>query len=172
MTRVIDPASDPLCHVVLSWRIVPYTRAPRAARRRPDVLRYQADQKQVAKALAYHWRGPRPYAEPYRVGVQVHSAPCGSGPNKGRLPGNIGDWDNSLKAVLDAMQYHGIVAGDDARYFQGPAPVAGLFSVAETQPSGWVLSHREATVITVWPATVMVQATDDAPMAREESDGD
>lgn len=147
----IDPASDPLAHVELNWRVAPYTRAPHSARWREDVVRYHADRDEVAQAIRYHWRGGRePYAGRYRVGVLVRVPPCASGKNKGGLPGNVGDHDNYAKAVLDAMAYRKrITAGDDARYYAGPAPVLVDGALVA---SGWEMAETESTVITVWRA--------------------
>lgn len=147
----IDPASEPLACIELPWRIAPYTRAPKGSHKRPDVLRYHADSPRVAHAIRLLWRGGfGVYTGRYRVGVLVRVLPCGSGPNKGGVPGNCGDHDNYLKAVLDAMAHKKrVTAGDDGRYYAGPAPVLvdGVLVA-----SGWDLAETESTVITVWRA--------------------
>lgn len=147
----IDPASEPLAHVELPRRIVPYKRAPKAAHQRPDVLRYHADSPRVARALRLVWRGGHGvFRGRYRLGVLVRVPPCKSGPNKGGVPANSGDHDNYVKAVLDAMAHkQRITAGDDGRYYAGPAPVLVGDDVIA---SGWQLAETESTVITVWRA--------------------
>lgn len=146
----IDPASEPLCVAELDWRIVPYKRATQRSKYADDVKRYHADGKHVATVLRMCGMGKRgPLCGRYRVGVLVRVKPCASGPNRGNLPGNVGDHDNYCKAVLDAMKQHRLTEGDDARYYAGPAPV---LVGGELVASGWELAEMESTVITVWRA--------------------
>ena len=43
----------------------------------------------------------------------------------GLLPGNCGDFDNHIKAWLDAAQKAALIPGDDARFFRGICTAPG-----------------------------------------------
>jgi len=58
--------------------------------------------------------------QPYRFGLAVCAPPVKSGPNKGKLPTNRGDYDNYVKAFLDAAQNCFLVPEDSLRWYRGP----------------------------------------------------
>ena len=66
---------------------------------------------------------PNDFQVPVRVGVAVFFPPVGRGINKGHPPEDGGDWDNYLKAVLDAAIHFGVIKNDSPRWFRGPAMI-------------------------------------------------
>ena len=55
--------------------------------------------------------------EPIRVGLRITQPPT----KAGKLPMNRGDYDNFLKAFLDAIVGAGVIADDSMRWYRGPA---------------------------------------------------
>lgn len=93
---------------------------------------------------------------PLRLGVAVFLNPGKSGPGKGTVPTNKGDWDNYYKALADCLVYYKFLDGDNAHILRGPAEVylpqwkpdsplieSGVYP-ATFSPIG------EATVFTLW----------------------
>jgi hypothetical protein len=93
---------------------------------------------------------------PLRLGVAVFLNPGKSGPGKGTVPTNKGDWDNYYKALADCLVYYKFLDGDNAHILRGPAEVylpqwkpdsplieSGVYASTES-PMG------EATVFTLW----------------------
>ena len=60
---------------------------------------------------------------PLRLGVAVFINPGKSGPGKGTVPTNKGDWDNYYKAIADCLVYYKFLDGDNANILRGPAEV-------------------------------------------------
>jgi Holliday junction resolvase RusA-like endonuclease len=60
---------------------------------------------------------------PIRLGVAVFLNPGKSGPGKGTVPTNKGDWDNYFKAVADCLVYYDFLPGDNANILRGPDSV-------------------------------------------------
>jgi hypothetical protein len=60
---------------------------------------------------------------PLRLGVAVFLNPGKSGPGKGTVPTNKGDWDNYFKAVADCLVYYKFLPGDNANILRGPDSV-------------------------------------------------
>ena len=93
---------------------------------------------------------------PLRLGVAVFINPGKSGPGKGTVPTNKGDWDNYYKAVADCLVYYKFLDGDNANILRGPAEVylpqwnpdkplmeSGVYA-STASPMG------EVTVFTLW----------------------
>lgn len=158
------PVRDALLTCIVPWRIVP---AKRTNRRdfSPQAKAYHADQKRLADFIAVaatqFERGlfaAGPHDGTVRLGTAVFVGRCKSGPNKGNMPGNIGDWDNYQKAVADCLVYRGWLSGDTARTMRGPdlvlVPKSWGFGLAVE--SGIYLRPTDATmpdvatVFTLW----------------------
>ena len=138
----------PLFSGVIAGKVTPYVRVQ--GRFAKPAKRYHASQRRIAYLMAMECceadYGQRKIVEathslrregvkdifrlppvdiPYRFGLRM-TAPVvksKSSPNYGQLPGNAGDYDNVVKAFLDAAQYAGVVAEDSLRWYRGPAPV-------------------------------------------------
>ena len=70
---------------------------------------------------------------PYRFGLVVVCPPVKTGPNKGLPPGNAGDYDNFVKAILDAAQFAGVVENDSLQHYRGPCEM----SMSKPSGPGW-----------------------------------
>jgi len=127
---------------------VPYVRIGRE-RWTDRAKRYEASQDEVrallvSAARAQGW--PLPWPGVYRVAVAVVMPPTvkstkqkrGSPPPCPEPPSTGGDWDNYLKAVVDAaadritkrgVHLPGVTGGDGPNRFAGPAPghASGIF---------------------------------------------
>lgn len=154
MTKIFDlrlelsrSQDDALLRVVIPWRIVP---AKRTNRRdfSPQAKAYHSDQKRIASFLqSVPFAAQKPFGGIVRLGTAVFVGPCKSGPRKGLMPGNIGDWDNYQKAIADCLVYHGWLIGDSAPTMRGP----DLVLVPETWDFGELV---ESGIYTIAPETV------------------
>ena len=93
---------------------------------------------------------------PLRLGVAVFINPGKSGPGKGTVPTNKGDWDNYYKAVADCLVYYKFLDGDNANILRGPAevylpqwnPDSPLIESGVYASTDYLIG--EATVFTLW----------------------
>lgn len=112
-----------LMHCVIPWRIVPAKRT-NYKDFSPTAKKYHADRNEVAKHIQFSaWKSPefhKNWGHPVRIGVCVFVEPTRTGPNKGRLPSNVGDWDNYTKSILDCLVYEGWLEGDNISVVTGP----------------------------------------------------
>jgi hypothetical protein len=146
---------------MVPWRIHPAVRVVRHFS--PRAKRYHDDQKRLGDYMRVAGSGQvlSLYAGPpaLRFGVAVFVQPTKTGPGKGLMPANIGDWDNYYKAALDCLVYRGWLQNDTARTVRGPGPVvlprswgadgpwdSGIYTWSELRPG----ALKEATVITIW----------------------
>jgi len=131
----------------------PYQRTPHQARFNARSKAYHASQNELAlriRMAAAASRIPLPVPSPYRVAICVFLPPVkgkrrGNGLEGLRLPANAGDWDNWLKAVLDAMCHHGMLAGDSAAHFRGTIGglPCGVFEATEGQSPWGMIAVEE-----------------------------
>ena len=139
----------PILNAVIPWRPVPYHRVGggKAARWSTKAKRYHASQERVWQHLRLP---PTPLTrKPVRVGVAVFLDPVKSGPRKGLIPANKGDWDNYYKAVVDCLVHYGALVEDHAGAVAGPGDV--MMSFGQTIPSGcYLATEGERVIVTVW----------------------
>lgn len=157
----------PILTVAVPRRIVPYVRSTRNGGWKPNVRRYHESQERLwleTLGVAPGIRKPLT-TDQVRVGVAVFFDPVKSGPNKGGVPANKGDWDNYYKAVVDCLVHYGALVEDNASRVAGPSfvefdapglaipaiasPCTGLviMSGCYLRPEGMV---AETTAFTVW----------------------
>lgn len=126
---------------IVRRRIVPYKRTTKRGKWRDPVTVYHKSQKDLAAelmmtispdsamtiaALSRLGKLKQVFKEPlidtpYRLGVALGVPPLKRKVDV--LPRNRGDYDNYVKAVLDAMQYFNITSGDTVQEYRGPCPV-------------------------------------------------
>ena len=93
---------------------------------------------------------------PLRLGVAVFLNPGKSGPGKGTVPTNKGDWDNYYKALADCLVYYKFLDGDNAHILRGPAEVylpqwhPGSPLIESGVYASTACPLGEATVFTLW----------------------
>jgi Holliday junction resolvase RusA-like endonuclease len=160
-----DKTRMPIFTEIIPWRIQPAVRTNYRDFSKP-AKRYHDSQAKVyefisSRLVEYGFvestfkMGIRK-CYPLRLGVAVFINPGKSGPGKGTVPTNKGDWDNYYKAVADCLVYYKFLDGDNAHILRGPAEVylpqwkpdsplieSGVYP-ATFSPIG------EATVFTLW----------------------
>ena len=157
---------------VIHGKIVPYTRQTRRGHFTKAAKRYHASQDVVmmsmiralskdavtAQALMAAMsmsgsglmgalsRDGKPYImTPFRFGLSITAPPVKSGPNKGHLPSNAGDYDNFVKAFLDAAKKVALIPDDSLRWYRGPTNARRTCGVYIDPSSTWSFHWTFAT---------------------------
>lgn len=155
----------PVLTQVIPWRIQPAVRTNYRDFSKP-AKRYHDSQAKVYDHISQNLEiegfnltqvkiGIRQFY-PLRLGVAVFINPGKSGPGKGTVPTNKGDWDNYYKAIADCLVYYKYLDGDNANILRGPAdvylpqwnPDSPLIESGVYASTGSPIG--EATVFTLW----------------------
>lgn len=134
---------------------LPYTRAPHAARFTAAVKNYHASSEalavQIKAELLRKYRHlpatERVIKPPFRVALAVFLAPM-KGKRKPtdalfglRLSATGGDYDNYVKALVDAMVYRDLTIGDGPACFRGILPdrPSGVYALPSWTPTPFAI---------------------------------